>query len=117
VQAMQDEMLKMDAIGTSYQRVRWLVPRQIEQMKASLTAHGQLTPLVVVNRQNGLQLIDGFKWHRAAQQMGWTRLRATWDEVDEPGQLVAMLALNRATHSIRLCWRRRWCCARWRRWA
>jgi len=55
---------------------------------------------VVVNRQNGLQLIDGFKRHRAAQQMGWSRLRTTWMEVDEPGQWVAMLALNRATHSM-----------------
>jgi len=69
-------------------------------MKASLTAHGQLTALVVVNRQHGLELIDGFKRHRAAQQMGWTRLRAIFMEVDEPGQWVAMLALNRATHAM-----------------
>ena len=52
-------------IGTSYGRVRCLVPRQIEQMKASLTAHGQLTALVVVKRQNWLELIDVFKRHRA----------------------------------------------------
>ena len=70
MQAMQGEMLEIVEIGTSYQRVRCLVPRQIEQMKASLTAHGQLTALVVVNRQHGLELIDGFKRHRAAQQMG-----------------------------------------------
>jgi len=97
---MQGEMLEIVEIGTSYQRVRCLVPRQIEQMKASLTAHGQLTALVVVNRQHGLELIDGFKRHRAAQQMGWTRLRAIFMEVDEPGQWVAMLALNRATHAM-----------------
>ena len=46
------------------------MPRQVEQMKASLTAHGQLTALVVVKRQSGLELIDGFKRHRAAEQMG-----------------------------------------------
>ena len=97
---MQGEMLEIVEIGTSYQRVRCLVPRQIEQMKASLTTHGQLTALVVVNRQHGLELIDGFKRHRAAQQMGWTRLRAIFMEVDEPGQWVAMLALNRATHAM-----------------
>ena len=100
MQAKQGEMLEIGEIGTSYQRVRCLVPRQIEQMKASLTAHGQLTALVVVNRQHGLELIDGFKRYRAAQQMGWTRLRAICMEVDEPGQWVAMLALNRATHAM-----------------
>ena len=100
MQAKQGEMLEIVEIGTSYQRVRCLVPRQIEQMKASLTTHGQLTALVVVNRQHGLELIDGFKRYRAAQQMGWTRLRAIFMEVDEPGQWVAMLALNRATHAM-----------------
>src|SRR6516225_9625689 len=97
---MQGEMLEIRQIGTSYQRVRCLLPRQVEQMKANLTAHGQLTALVVVKRPSGLELIDGFKRHRAAQQMGWTRLRATTMEVDEPGQWAAMLALNQATHSI-----------------
>jgi ParB-like chromosome segregation protein Spo0J len=97
---MQGEMLEIAEIGTSYSRVRCLVPRQIEQMKDNLTAHGQLTALVLVKRQNGLELIDGFKRYRAAQQMGWTKLRATSMEVDEPGQWVAMLALNRATHAM-----------------
>jgi ParB/RepB/Spo0J family partition protein len=93
-------MLEIVQIGTSYGRVRCLVPRQIEQMKASLTAHGQLTALMVVKRQSGLELIDGFKRHRAAEQMGWTTLRVTSMEVDEQGQWAAMLALNRATHSM-----------------
>jgi ParB/RepB/Spo0J family partition protein len=99
---MQDEMIEMRQIGTSYQRVRCLLPRQVEQMKASLTAHGQLTALVMVKRPSGLELIDGFKRHRAAEQMEWTRLRATAMEVDEPGQWAAMLALNRATPSLSL---------------
>lgn len=100
MQAIQGEMLEILQIGTSYGRVRCLVPRQVEQMKASLAAHGQLTALVVVKRPNGLELIDGFKRHRAAAQMGWTRLRVTSMDVDEQGQWAAMLALNRATHSM-----------------
>jgi len=68
-------------------------------MKSSLTAHGQLTALVVVKRDR-LELIDGFKRHRAAQEMGWTTLRVSSMEVDEAGQWAAMLALNRATHSM-----------------
>ena len=97
---MQGEMLEIRQIGTSYQRVRCLLPRQVEQMKASLTVHGQLTTLVVVKRPSGLELIDGFKRYRAAEQMGWTRLQASLMEVDEPGQWAAMLALNRATPSM-----------------
>src|SRR3972149_4304940 len=93
-------MLMICQIGTSYGRGRCLAPRQIEQMKASLTAHGQLTALVVVKRQSALELIDGFKRLRAAEQMGWTMLRVTSMDVDEQGQWAAMLALNRATHSL-----------------
>ena len=93
-------MTEIVEIGTSYSRVRCLEPRQIEQMKANLAAHGQLTGLVVVKRQNGMELIDGFKRYRAAQQMGWTRLRTIRMEVDEPGQWAAMLVLNRATHAM-----------------
>ena len=98
--ATQGEMLEIRQIKTSYGRVRCLVPRQVEQMKASLTAHGQLTALVVVRRQNRLELIDGFKRYRAAEQMGWTTLRVMPMDVDEQGQWAAMLALNRATHSM-----------------
>jgi ParB-like chromosome segregation protein Spo0J len=47
-----------------------------------------------------MELIDGFKRHRAAEQMGWTTLRVISMDVDEQGQWVAMLALNRATHSM-----------------
>jgi len=100
MQAIEGEMLEIAAISTSYRRVRCLAPRQIEQMKASLTAHGQLTALVVVKRPNALELIDGFKRHRAADEMGWTQLRVTTMEVDDPGQWVAMLLLNRVTPSM-----------------
>ncbi len=100
MQAMQGEMLELSQLSTSYGRVRCLVPRQVEQMEASLTAHGQLTALVVVKRQDRLELLDGFKRHRAAQQMGWTMLRVASMDVDEHGQWAAMLALNRATHSM-----------------
>ena len=97
---LQGEMLNLSELGTSYGRVRCLAPRQVEQMKASLTAHGQLTALVVVKRQDRLELIDGFKRQRAAEQMGWTTLRVASMDVDEAGQWTAMLALNRATHSM-----------------
>lgn len=97
---MAGEMVEIVQIGVSYSRVRCPAPRHIEQMKASLTAHGQLTALVVVKRPNGLELIDGFKRRRAANEMGWTRLRVTPMDLDEQGQWAAMLALNHATHAM-----------------
>jgi len=100
VQKIQGEILELSRIGTSYGRVRCLAPRQVEQMKGSLTAHGQLTALVVVERREGLELIDGFKRHRAAEQMGWTALRVAAMDLDEQGQWAAMLALNRASQSM-----------------
>jgi len=100
VQGLQGQMLQIEELQTSYGRVKCLAPRQIEQMKASLTAHGQLTALLVARRQDRLELIDGFKRHRAAQQMQWSLLRVTSIEVDEPGQWAAMLALNRAQQSM-----------------
>ena len=98
--AIQGEMLELTQLGTSYGRVRCLAPQQLEQMKVSLTSHGQLTALVVVKREDRLELIDGFKRRRAAEEMGWTTLRVSQMEVDEQGQWAAMLALNRATHSM-----------------
>ncbi|MGA2263966.1 MAG: ParB/RepB/Spo0J family partition protein [Acidobacteriota bacterium] len=100
MQGTQGEMLDLSEIGTSYGRVRCLAPRQIEQMKASLTAHGQLTAVLVVRRQQRLELIDGFKRRRAEEEMGWTTLRVASMDVDEQGQWAAMLALNRATQSM-----------------
>jgi ParB/RepB/Spo0J family partition protein len=93
-------MLDLDLIRTSYGRVKCIAPSRVEQMKASLSMHGQLTALVVVNREKGLELIDGFKRHRAAEQMGWSRLRIMPMDVDQQGQWTAMLALNRATQSM-----------------
>ncbi len=93
-------MLELSRLGTSFGRVRCVAPRQVEQMKTSLAAHGQLTALVVVERQGELELIDGFKRHRAAEQMGWRTLRVALMDVDEQGQWAAMLALNRAAQSM-----------------
>ena len=86
MQAIPGEWLDLRQIGTSYGRVKCLAPQSVDRMNVSLTAHGQLTALVVVKRQDRLELLDGFKRYRAAEQMGWTRLRVARMEVDEPGQ-------------------------------
>jgi len=100
MQAIQGELRPLTELGTSYGRVRCLVPRQVERMKESLSAHGQLTAVVVVKRKDRLELIDGFKRHRAAEQMGWNALRVAWMDVDEQGQWAAMVLLNRGPQSM-----------------
>jgi ParB/RepB/Spo0J family partition protein len=69
-------------------------------MRQSLLAHGQLTPLVVVERPAGLETVDGFKRRAAAAAMGWPSLLVAVRPLDETGQWVTMLALNRGPQSM-----------------
>lgn len=83
------------SLGTSLQRVRCIRPVFIEQMVSSLAKHGQLTPAVAVERNQKLELIDGFKRHAAARQLGLATLTVSVVTLDEVSQWVAMLTLNR----------------------
>jgi ParB/RepB/Spo0J family partition protein len=83
------------SVGTSLGRVRCMRPRLIEQMALSLQRHGQLTPVVAVERDGKLELIDGFKRQAAARQIGLATLLVRVMELDETSQWAAMLTLNR----------------------
>src|SRR5262249_31939235 len=61
-------------MGTTLSRARCRQPAKIERMKQSLTAHGQLTPVVAVAAPEGIELIDGFKRHAAARMLGLSTL-------------------------------------------
>lgn len=87
-------------LGRSLARARCLHAGQVERMKQSLLAHGQLTPLVVVERQAKLEIVDGFKRQAAAEEMGWPTLLVGVRPLDETGQWVTMLALNRGPQSM-----------------
>jgi ParB-like chromosome segregation protein Spo0J len=69
-------------------------------MKQSLSVHGQLTPVIAVERAGQLQIVDGFKRRAAAEQMRWTELSVTVRSMDERGQWAAMLTLNRAPGAL-----------------
>jgi ParB-like chromosome segregation protein Spo0J len=64
----------LSTIGTALSRARCRQPARIDRMKQSLSAHGQLTPLVAVTKPEGTELIDGFKRHAAAKMLGWEAL-------------------------------------------
>jgi ParB-like chromosome segregation protein Spo0J len=87
-------------LGTTLSRARCLTPAQVHRMQQSLSAQGQLTPVIAVARGKTLELVDGFKRHAAAKSLGWRCLRTTLAAYDEKGQWIAMLALNRGTQSM-----------------
>jgi ParB-like chromosome segregation protein Spo0J len=59
-----------------------------------------MTPVIAVEREGKLELVDGFKRRAAALQMGWTQLLASVRPMDERAQWVAMLTLNRTPGSV-----------------
>jgi ParB/RepB/Spo0J family partition protein len=87
-------------LGTTLARARCSLPTQVERIKQSLSSHGQLTPVVVVERSGTLEIIDGFKRRAAASAMGWSTLRASTVRTDQTGQWGLMLALNRGPQSM-----------------
>lgn len=51
-------MRSLELLGTSLGRARCMWPAQLDRMRASLVSHGQLTPVVAVERVGRLELID-----------------------------------------------------------
>lgn len=85
----------VESLSTSLSRARCMRPALIEQMAISLSKHGQLSPVVAVERSGKLELIDGFKRQAAAQRLNLPTLLVRAVALDETGQWAAMLALNR----------------------
>lgn len=82
-------------LGDQHARLRLCGEEALRQMRHSLERHGQLTALVVYATAEGrLEIIDGFKRQRAAQQMGWTELRARQLGADVVAAAAAIVALN-----------------------
>jgi ParB/RepB/Spo0J family partition protein len=87
-------------IGTTLGRARCPQPSQLGRMRQSLSTHGQMTPVIAVEREGKLELVDGFKRRAAATQMGWNELVVSVRPLDERGQWAAMLTLNRTPGAL-----------------
>lgn len=87
-------------LGTTLGRARCPQPAQLARMRQSLATHGQLTPVIAVEREGTLELVDGFKRRTAAAQMGWSELLVSVRNLDGRGQWTAMLTLNRTSGSL-----------------
>jgi ParB-like chromosome segregation protein Spo0J len=92
--------IPLPELGTTLGRARCPQPGQIARMRLSLTAHGQMTPVIAVEREGQVELVDGFKRRLAAVQMGWGELAVSIRKLDELGQWAAMLTLNRTVGSM-----------------
>lgn len=87
-------------IATTLGRARCPQPAQLSRMRQSLAKHGQLMPVIAVEREGKLELVDGFKRRAAATQMGWPELWVSERSLDGRGQWTAMLTLNRTSGSL-----------------
>lgn len=96
----RERTVPVGELGTSLARARCSSPGQVDRMKQSLSTHGQLTAVVAVDRKGELEVVDGFKRRAAAQAMEWPTLRACVQELDQTGQWVTMLALNRGSQTM-----------------
>lgn len=88
------------SLATSLQRARCQRPPFIERMVKSLSAHGQLTPIVTTEQEGKLQIVDGFKRLTAARRLGWDALTITTKPLDQTSQWAVMLALNRSPGAL-----------------
>jgi ParB family chromosome partitioning protein len=71
-------------------------PRQrldgIDELAASLTAHGLLQPIVVRRCSSGYQLVAGHRRYEAARHLGWVEIPAVIrDESDEQAYILTLV--------------------------
>jgi ParB-like chromosome segregation protein Spo0J len=89
--------LKAEEIGEHYGRYRLHVPEAERAMAKSLERYGQLSPVVVCQRQDRIELVDGFKRLGAARRLPQIdHLSARLMEADERTVKAAIYGLNRA---------------------
>lgn len=94
------ELRPIAALGTALGRARCQRPVLVERMRQSLSMQGQLQPAVAVEQAGKVELVDGFKRREAATALGWQTLLVRVMPLDEAGQWVTMLVLNRGPHSM-----------------
>jgi len=99
-QAQAARNVPIAELGTTLGRTRCPQPGQLSRMRQSLSRHGQLTPVICVEREGQLELVDGFKRRAAAAQMSWDSLWTSVRELSERAQWVTMLTLNRTSGAL-----------------
>ena len=94
------EEIAVSEIGERYGVFRIMSPRADAAMVKSILNYGQMTPVVCVKREDGYELIDGFKRLRACRRLDKTTLRAKTMEVSGRVCKAAIIQLNLSGRSI-----------------
>lgn len=69
------QRVDIEQLGERLSSLRLAWPAATERMRRALERQGQLTAVVAFDEGGKLELLDGFKRHRAAKQLGWRKLR------------------------------------------
>jgi len=94
------EEIGVSEIGERYGMYRIVNPRADAAMVQSIRKYGQMTPVVCVKREDGYELIDGFKRLRACRRLDKTTLRVKTIEVSARVCKAVMIQLNQSGRSI-----------------
>jgi hypothetical protein len=98
-------------IGEHYGRYRLHQPEAERAMARSLDRYGQLSPVVVCQREGHYELIDGFKRLGAARVLAsMSLLSARAMEADDRAAKAAIYGLNRAGRGN---WKKLGSCMHW----
>jgi ParB/RepB/Spo0J family partition protein len=99
--------LRVEVLGECYRRYRLADPAAEEAMARSLRRYGQLSPVVVCERDGVHELIDGFKRRAAASLAGMPTLSVRVVAVDDRVAKAAVFGLNntgRSTNELEEAW-------------
>lgn len=89
------EEIALEQLGEHLCFLRLCPPDAVQKMQSSLLHLGQLSPLLAYGGEDGaVQLIDGFKRLRAAEQLRWPALRVEVLQVDAVGAKLRMVRSN-----------------------
>lgn len=85
----------LDRLDEQYGHLRVVQPQREAAIEQSLRRLGQLTPLVAVERQERLVVVDGFKRLHAAKKLCFEALEARVLKLTEQASVALMYGLNR----------------------
>lgn len=89
-----ERLVAVADLGEGLSALRVADASALAAMRASLTRHGQLTPVQAFEQGGALQLFDGFKRLRAARSLGLRELRVIVTDVDVVDATVHMRELH-----------------------
>ncbi len=91
-----ESIISLDCFDCDLERLRRPKDTVIEKMRRSLKDQGQLTPVIAVEDQGQLLLVDGFKRFRAAQKLGWSCLNTAVTMAERRKAKAMLYLLNRS---------------------